>query len=205
MIVQIINKSTNKLPEYKTSGAVGMDISAFLSEGEIKVIKPGDTAIIPTGLFLAIPENYEIQVRSRSGLALTRGIIVLNSPGTIDSDYRGEVCVILKNLGMENFEVTNGDRIAQLIMNKIEKIDFVEVEELNVTDRNKNGFGSTGLSAELVLNDIDEESLYTSLVDGDFYTDLEEMEETIKNHEKDEDDLYYADLEEIEAKGDSER
>ena len=130
------------LPEYKTSGAAGADICAYIPETII--IKKGERAMIPTGLFFAIPEGFEIQVRPRSGLAAKNGIIVLNTPGTIDSDYRGEVKVILANLGSEDFEVKNGDRIAQIVLAPVTIGAFEQVSELDETERGAGGFGSTG-------------------------------------------------------------
>ena len=131
-----------KIPVYKTSGSSGMDLMADLKKNII--IKPGKTAIIPTGFSLAIPKNYEIQVRPRSGLAATNGISVLNTPGTIDSDYRGEIKIILINLGKKLFEVKSGDRIAQMVLCPVIKSKIVEVKILRKTIRGKKGFGSTG-------------------------------------------------------------
>jgi dUTP pyrophosphatase len=108
------------------------------------LLKPGERKLIPTGLFFEIPEGYEVQIRPRSGLAIKNGITVLNSPGTIDADYRGEVCIILINLGNEDFEIHSGDRIAQMIVSKFEHSSWLEVEELNSTDRGAGGFGHTG-------------------------------------------------------------
>ena len=130
------------VPEYKTAGAAGADICALLSEQVI--IKKGERAMIPTGLFFAIPQGYEIQVRPRSGLAAKNGVTVLNTPGTIDSDYRGEVKVILINLGSEDFEVKNGDRIAQIVVSPVTIGSFERVSELDETERGSGGFGSTG-------------------------------------------------------------
>ena len=133
------------IPEYKTSGAAGADVCAFLSEPV--VIKSGEFAMIPTGLSFAIPEGYEIQVRPRSGLAAKNGVTVLNTPGTIDSDYRGEVKVILINHGKDAFTVNNGDRIAQLIVAPVTQGIFEKAEELDSTERGEGGFGSTGVNA----------------------------------------------------------
>lgn len=130
------------IPEYKTSGAAGADICAFLSEPVI--IKKGSRAMIPTGLFFSIPQGYEIQVRPRSGLAAKNGVTVLNTPGTIDSDYRGEVKVILVNLGDEDFEVKNGERIAQIVVAPVTIGVFEQVSSLDETERGSGGFGSTG-------------------------------------------------------------
>lgn len=143
MEVKIINKSNNVLPEYQTSGAAGMDIRAFVPS-DIK-IKPGEVKLVPTGLYLEIPKGYEIQVRARSGLALKNSIGVANGIGTIDSDYRGELCVILVNFGQNEFVVKNGDRIAQMVLNKYEPIEFVVDEELSSTERGEGGFGSSGV------------------------------------------------------------
>ena len=133
------------IPEYKTSGAAGADVCAFLSEPV--VIKSGEFAMIPTGLSFAIPEGYEIQVRPRSGLAAKNGVTVLNTPGTIDSDYRGEVKVILINHGKDAFTVNNGDRIAQLIVAPVTQGIFEKTDELDSTERGEGGFGSTGVNA----------------------------------------------------------
>ena len=133
------------IPEYKTSGAAGADVCAFLSEPV--VIKSGEFAMIPTGLSFAIPEGYEIQVRPRSGLAAKNGVTVLNTPGTIDSDYRGEVKVILINHGKDAFAVNNGDRIAQLIVAPVTQGVFEKTDELDSTERGEGGFGSTGVNA----------------------------------------------------------
>ena len=133
------------IPEYKTSGAAGADGCAFLSEPV--VIKSGEFAMIPTGLSFAIPEGYEIQVRPRSGLAAKNGVTVLNTPGTIDSDYRGEVKVILINHGKDAFTVNNGDRIAQLIVAPVTQGVFEKTDELDSTERGEGGFGSTGVNA----------------------------------------------------------
>ena len=131
-----------KLPVYKTSGSSGMDLMAYV---KIKInIKPGKTATIPTGIAVAIPKNYEIQIRPRSGLAAKKSISVLNTPGTIDSDYRGEIKIILINLGKKSFVVRSGDRIAQMILCPVAKIKLKEIEILPRTVRNKGGFGSTG-------------------------------------------------------------
>ena len=142
MIVKVVNKSNHRLPEYQTAGAAGMDLKADISEPV--VLKPGEVQVIPTGLYMAIPEGYEIQVRSRSGLAAKYGIFCLNSPGTLDADWRGNTGVILANFGKNNFVVNPGDRIAQAVLNKIEKIEWNEVAELDETERGEGGFGHTG-------------------------------------------------------------
>ena len=131
-----------KLPSYKTSGSSGMDLVAHI-KNKIN-IKPGRRAIIPTGTAIAIPKNYEIQIRPRSGLAIKKGISVLNSPGTVDSDYRGEIKIVLINLSKKSFIVKSGDRIAQMILCPIAKVKFKEVKILPGTVRGKAGFGSTG-------------------------------------------------------------
>ena len=143
MKVQIINKSKHPLPNYETTASAGMDLKANI-DAEI-VLKPLERALIKTGLFLALPEGYEAQVRPRSGLALKKGVTVLNTPGTIDADYRGEIGVILVNLSNENFKVTDGDRIAQLVIAKHEQAQWQEVEILEETVRGAGGFGSTGI------------------------------------------------------------
>ena len=142
MKVAIINKSNNALPSYETAASAGLDIRAFIEEK--LTLSPGERKLIKTGLFLEIPEGYEAQVRPRSGLALKNGITVLNSPGTIDADYRGEIGVILINHSSENFEINSGDRIAQLIFAKVEQAVWFETESLNETERGEGGFGSTG-------------------------------------------------------------
>ncbi|WP_018127624.1 dUTP diphosphatase [Balneola vulgaris] len=131
------------LPSYETSSAAGMDIRAALEEP--MVLKPGERALIPTGLQMAIPHGYEAQIRPRSGLAIRNGITMLNTPGTIDADYRGEVKVIAINLGQEDFEVSHGDRIAQMVIAPVTQFPVVEVENLDETERGEGGFGSTGI------------------------------------------------------------
>ncbi len=143
MKVQIINKSQHQIPNYETAGAAGMDIRANIEESI--VLKPLERAIVKTGLFLALPVGFEAQVRPRSGLAVKKGITVLNSPGTIDADYRGEVGVILINMSTEEFTINNGERIAQLVIAKHERIEWTEVVTLEETERGTGGFGSTGV------------------------------------------------------------
>lgn len=143
MDVKVVNRGSLSLPEYKTLGASGVDLMADLSEPV--VLQPLERYLVPTGLFVEIPQGYEAQIRGRSGLAINHGISLANGIGTIDSDYRGEIKVILINLGTEPFHIKHGDRIAQMILTKYEKIDFKLVSELNDTDRGKNGFGHTGL------------------------------------------------------------
>ena len=140
--VKIRNESNNLLPAYQTKGSAGMDICS----NEEVVLYAGSRQAIGTGLYLEIPEGYEVQVRSRSGLAIKNGISVLNSPGTIDSDYRGEVGVILTNEGTEDFLIQKGDRIAQLVLQPVIQMELIEAEELNETERGTGGFGSTGVS-----------------------------------------------------------
>ena len=141
ILVQKFDKNI-KLPAYKTSGSSGMDLVAYINN---KItIYPGKTAIIPTGIAVAIPKNYEIQIRPRSGLAAKKGISVLNTPGTIDSDYRGEIKIILINLSKKPFVVKSSDRIAQMILSPVVKGKFKEVKKLPKTVRGKGGFGSTG-------------------------------------------------------------
>lgn len=152
--VKVINKSNLEFPRYQTKGAAGIDLRACLiteRQGEPnvfdaydEVIKPNDRKLIKTGLFFEIPEGYEAQVRPRSGLALKNKITVLNSPGTIDSDYRGEIGVILINHGKEDFHISHGERIAQIVFNKVERAEFIEAFELNDSERGAGGFGSTG-------------------------------------------------------------
>ena len=131
------------IPHYATEGAAGADISAYLSAPV--TLRPGEYKAIPTGLFMEIPEGYEVQVRPRSGLALKHGITVLNAPGTIDSDYRGEVKVILINHSSEAFTIQNGDRIAQIVVARVHRLPFVEVDDLSATESGEGGFGSTGV------------------------------------------------------------
>tara|TARA_Y100000739_G_C20603328_1_gene464086 strand:+ start:1459 stop:1890 length:432 start_codon:yes stop_codon:yes gene_type:complete len=142
MKIKILNKSNNPNPSYSTVNSAGMDIRAFLKKE--KTILPGDKIIIDTGIFVEIPTGYEIQIRPRSGLSFKNGITVLNTPGTIDSDYRGEVKVILINLSKEKFTINNGDRIAQMVVNKYEQVKWQEVDSVSETER-KGGFGSTGI------------------------------------------------------------
>jgi len=143
--VNVYNESTNPLPQYETLGAAGLDVRAFIPESI--TIAPGHRVLIPTGLYVEIPVGYEIQVRPRSGLAFKKGITVLNTPGTIDSDYRNGIGVILINLSDEDFEINPGDRIAQLVLNEVPQINWILVEskdDLSSTDRGLGGFGSTG-------------------------------------------------------------
>lgn len=140
--VNIINRSTNPLPAYATDGSSGMDIRAQL-EAPV-VLQPMERFLIPTGLFVELPEDFEIQVRPRSGLAIKQGITCLNTPGTIDADYRGEIKVILINLSNEVQTIQHGDRIAQMVLQKVEKINWQTVTDINETERGAGGFGHTG-------------------------------------------------------------
>ena len=142
MTIKIINKSTHKLPAYETIASAGMDLRANISEAVI--LKPLARAIIKTGLFIELPVGFEAQVRPRSGLAAKHGLTVLNSPGTVDADYRGEIGVILVNLSTIDFKIEDGERIAQLVIAKHERAEWIEVQELNKTSRGEGGFGSTG-------------------------------------------------------------
>ena len=143
MEVKIINKSDNQLPAYETIHSAGMDLRAYLPEGPI-VLKPMQRTLVPTGLFMEIPKGYEGQVRPRSGLAIKNGITVLNTPGTIDADYRGEVKIILINLSDTDFTINSGERVAQIVFAKCEQMEVVNVETLSETERGAGGFGHTG-------------------------------------------------------------
>lgn len=143
MKIKIINKSHHNLPQYETPLSAGMDIKAFLPEGSI-TLKPLQRTLIKTGLYIELPEGYEAQMRPRSGLALKKGITVLNTPGTIDADYRGEIGVILVNLSDQDFVVEDGERIAQMVIAKHEKAEWEQVEVLTETERGEGGFGHTG-------------------------------------------------------------
>jgi dUTP pyrophosphatase len=144
--VQVVNKSFNDLPEYSTIGSAGMDVRASVTNelGYI-ALYPNETKLIPTGLFFAVPEGYEMQIRPRSGLALKNEITVLNTPGTLDSDYRGELGIILHNFGKSTFFIKNGDRIAQIVFNKYESAVLSSVVQLDETERGTDGFGSSGV------------------------------------------------------------
>lgn len=143
MNVQIINKSKHQIPAYETEQSAGMDLRANIDESI--TLKPLERAIIKTGLFIALPPGFEAQVRPRSGLAAKKGITVLNSPGTVDADYRGEIGVILVNLSNEDFVVQDGERVAQLVIAKHERVTWQEVDVLSETERGASGFGSTGV------------------------------------------------------------
>ena len=142
MQVNIINQSHHPLPHYATSGSSGMDLRAYLNQAV--TLKPMERTLIPTGLFIELPEGYEAQIRPRSGLAIKQGITCLNTPGTIDADYRGEIKVILINLSQEEQVIQDGERIAQMVIQKVEKISWMETTQLMSTERNEGGFGSTG-------------------------------------------------------------
>lgn len=143
MQVKVINKSKHALPAYATEAAAGMDLRANLQESV--VLKPLERRLIPTGLFIELPVGYEAQIRPRSGLAIKKGITVLNSPGTIDADYRGEICVILVNLSAEEFVVEDGERICQMVIARHEQAQWLEVDALGDTERGAGGFGHTGI------------------------------------------------------------
>jgi dUTP pyrophosphatase len=140
--VKLINKSNNPNPSYETAGSAGVDLRAFTEEDI--VIKPMERKMIHTGLYMQIPEGYEGSVRPRSGLAIKKGITVINTPGVCDSDYTGEICVLLVNLSEEDFVVKNGDRIAQMLFKQVERAIFADVKELDKTERGDGGFGHTG-------------------------------------------------------------
>ena len=141
--IKIINKSHHELPSYGTFEAAGMDIRAYLPEGAV-VMKPGQRALIPTGLYMQLPSGYECQIRPRSGLALNYGITVLNSPGTVDADYRGEIGIILINLGQDDFTVNDGDRIAQMVIKTYTRVEWEPVKELDGTRREDGAVGHSG-------------------------------------------------------------
>lgn len=143
MKIEIINRSRHQLPTYETPLSAGMDLRANLDTPI--VLAPMQRVLVPTGLFIALPEGYEAQVRPRSGLAIKKGITVLNSPGTIDADYRGEICVILVNLSNEPFTIADGERIAQMVIARHERAEWFEVEQLDETVRGAGGFGHTGV------------------------------------------------------------
>jgi dUTP pyrophosphatase len=133
------------LPHYATPGAAGLDLSAAIGENEKITLKPGKRALVPTGLQIHLPEGYEAQVRPRSGLALKNGIALVNAPGTIDADYRGEIGVILVNLGEGDFEITRGLRIAQMVIAPVSRVDLIAVDSVEASERGVGGFGSTGI------------------------------------------------------------
>lgn len=142
MKINIVNKSKHALPEYATALSAGMDLRANINEPI--ALKPLERTLVPTGLFIELPAGYEAQIRPRSGLAIKKGITVLNSPGTIDADYRGEICVIMVNLSNEEFIINDGERLCQMVIASHAQAQWVEVEELGTTDRGAGGFGHTG-------------------------------------------------------------
>ncbi len=143
MQIQIVNKSHHRLPQYATALSAGLDIRANLDSPI--TLKPLSRALVPTGLFIALPQGYEAQIRPRSGLAIKKGITVLNSPGTIDADYRGEICIILVNLSSDDFVIEDGERICQMVIARHEQAVWEEVEVLDQTERGEGGFGHTGV------------------------------------------------------------
>jgi dUTP pyrophosphatase len=144
--IEIVNKSPFELPKYETDHASGMDIRANLGEGSVLNIHPGETVLIPTGLYVAIEPGYEIQIRPRSGVSAKTPLRIANSPGTIDADYRGEIKVIMENKGNDWHQVNHGDRIAQMVVAPVIRGMFVEVKDLNASNRGVGGFGSTGFN-----------------------------------------------------------
>lgn len=142
MKIKVVNKSKHGLPEYETKSSAGMDICANLEEPIM--LKPLERKLVPTGIFIELPEGYEAQIRPRSGLAWKEGITILNSPGTIDADYRGEIKVILVNLSHEMVQINDGDRICQMVVQPVEQAEWIRVEELTETERGEGGFGHTG-------------------------------------------------------------
>ena len=145
MKVKIVNKSTNNVPEYATVGSAGMDLRAFIEDGRPIELDPMQRLMIHTGIYIQLPEGYEAQIRPRSGLAIKNGISIINCVGTVDSDYIGEVCVLLVNLSNKTFMINNGDRIAQMVINKYEYCEWEEVDLLEKTERGTGGFSSTGI------------------------------------------------------------
>jgi len=143
MKIKIVNKSNHDLPHYATALSAGLDLRANVNS--YTVLSPGERKLIPTGLYIALPEGYEAQIRPRSGLAIKHGISLVNSPGTIDADYRGEIKVIMINHGKENFIINDGDRICQMVIQKVEQAQWQEVESLEETDRGEGGFGHSGI------------------------------------------------------------
>ena len=154
MKIKIVNKSKHPLPEYKTKSSAGLDIRANIDEPIM--LKSLERKLVPTGLFIELPDGYEAQMRPRSGLALNEGITLLNTPGTIDADYRGEIGVILVNLSHEVTQINDGDRICQMVINKVEQAELIEVEELGETERGRGGFGHTGKHNQALLDLVQE-------------------------------------------------
>lgn len=144
MQVKVINKSPFQLPEYKTNGSAGMDLQVIVEDEQV-VLQPLERKVFPTGLFLEIPIGYESQIRPRSGLAINKGLTVVNSPGTIDADFRGEIMVGLINLSNEDVTIKHGDRVAQMVFAKYEQVKWLQISELSPTERGSGGFGSTGV------------------------------------------------------------
>lgn len=145
-IKRLVQAEGLKLPSYETQGSAGMDIRAAISDGETLMLSPNERMLVPTGLIFEIPKGFEVQIRPRSGLAFKNGVTCLNTPGTIDSDYRGEIKVLLINLGTEQFEITRGMRIAQIIVAPVTQAELLVVSDLGDTERGAGGFGSTGVS-----------------------------------------------------------
>lgn len=143
MTIKVINHSHHPLPQYETAYSAGLDLRAFLPDGSV-VMRPLERKMIKTGLYIELPIGYEAQIRPRSGLSLKHGVTVLNAPGTIDADYRGELCVVLINLSDQDFTINDGDRIAQMVVARHEQAEWCEVQELSGTDRGDGGFGHTG-------------------------------------------------------------
>ncbi len=141
--IKVVNKSQNPLPQYSTEGSAGMDLRASLSEPI--TLQPMQRCLVPTGVYIQLPHGYQCEIRPRSGLAIKHGITVLNTPGTVDADYRGEICVILVNLSTEPFVITNGERVCQMVINSYVRANWEKVEELDQTERGDGGFGHTGL------------------------------------------------------------
>lgn len=141
--VKVVNKSQNPLPQYSTEGSAGMDLRASLSDPI--TLEPMQRCLVPTGVYIQLPHGYQCEIRPRSGLAIKHGITVLNTPGTVDADYRGEICVILVNLSTEPFVINNGERVCQMVINTYVRADWEKVEELDTTERGDGGFGHTGL------------------------------------------------------------
>jgi len=171
MKVQIINKSTNPLPKYQTKGSVGFDLMST----ELMLVFPKSRTLIPTGIYIAIPEGFEGQVRPRSGLAIREGLTILNTPGTIDSDYRGEIKVIVYNTGEDTITINPGDRIAQLVISPIQKVELEEVQELDETERGEGGFGSTGITDEVEPDNIELLDLYDDTIPFNYVEEQENI------------------------------
>lgn len=178
--VKVINKSRHDLPAYQSEGAAGLDLKANINSHIF--LEPGDRVLIPTGLFPEIPEGYEAQVRPRSGLANNHGITVLNTPGTLDSDYRGEIKVLLINLSKQAYMIRDGERIAQAVFSPVSQIQWEESAELSVTSRGEGGFGSTGRD-ESVKN-YKEEEVADALTDLNNDGRIDEKDQAIKEEEK---------------------